>query len=307
MNLVKSLIPGLVVLGFAAGGLNAQAIILKGDERINAGSFSVADGKIKKKVKLSNGQEAEAVIPLDAIQRLEWPEIREVLEAQTLLAEGKTKEALDTLQKARDFFKPFKSIPGNPYNEVIFAHAEALDQAGDFDSLIRVLPEVEGVKWDDAHKLKLRLLKLNMQRRTSGDQEAVLADAQEILTETDDASVCARLWMTIAEIHSKRERWEEALMAYLHVPVFYGSQGGLVPQAQLSAARTLSKMERHKDAVGFYQRIMEQYAGGEIANTAKTEMMIINGLPNRVDKLGPPGKNSENKTESTTETKTESK
>jgi tetratricopeptide (TPR) repeat protein len=312
MNLVKFTFLSLLALGLPAAGLQAQAIVLKGGVRINAGSFGVSDGKITQKVKLSNGKEAESSVPLESIDHMEWPEVREVLEAQTLLAEGKTKEALEELQSAKDYFKPFKAIKGNPYNEISFAHVEALDQAGDFDTLIRTLPEVDAMKWDDEHKLKLKLVKLNMQRRTSSDQEAVLSEAEDLLSETDDAAICARLWMTIADIHVKRKRWEEALMAYLHVPVFYGSQGNLVPQAELSAARALAKLERFKDAVGFYERIEQQYAGSETAATAKNERLPINGLENKPDK--PPGsqkpgdqKNSEKKSESTTEAKTESK
>lgn len=304
MNVVKLLLLSIVVLAVPAAGLQAQAIVLKDGTRIEAGSFGVAEGKITRKIKLAGGiGEGETSIPFESIDRLEWPEVRQVLEAQTLLAEGKTKEALDSLQQARDYFKPFKAIKGNPYNEISFSLVESLDQAGDFDSLIRVLPEVDAMRWDDAHKLKLRLVKLNMQRRTSGDQEAVLAEAEEILHETDDATIGARLWMTIAEIHTKRQRWEQALMAYLHVPVFYGSQGSLVPQAELAAARTLTKMERFKDATGFYQRIMEQYAGGEVATTAKNEMTSINMLENKPDKAFGPAKDSGTKTETKTESK----
>src|SRR3954469_15683655 len=141
MNVLKFSLLGLIALCLPVAGLHAQAIVLKDNSRISAGSFSVADGKITRKVKLSNGTEAVAAIPFDSIDHLEWPEVREVLEAQTLLSEGKTKEALDELQKARDFFKPFKAIKGNPYNEISFAQVEALDQAGDFDALIRVIPE----------------------------------------------------------------------------------------------------------------------------------------------------------------------
>jgi tetratricopeptide (TPR) repeat protein len=302
MNLARLILPGLIALALPAGGLMAQAIVLKDGTRMNAGTFAIEDGKIVQEKKTAAGSSKNAV-PMDNIDRLEWPEVREVLEAQTLLAEGKTKEALEGLAQAREFFKSFKTVKGSPYNEVAFAQVEALDQAGNFDELIRVLPEVEAMKWDDEHKLKLKLVKLNMQRRTSGDQEGVLGQAQDILKETDDANVCARLWMTIAEIHTKRERWEDALMAYLHVPVFYGSQGSLVPQAELSAARTLAKMERFGDAKGFYQRIMEQYAGSEIATTAKNELGPLGPLENKPDKPPGPAKDSGTKTDSNTESK----
>lgn len=294
---MKRFLISAAFLGIAAAGLHAQAIVLKDNTRISAGAFTVADGKINRKIKLSNGAEAVSSIPFDSIDRLEWPEVREVLEAQTLLSEGKSKEAIEALQGAKDYFKPFKAIKGNPYNEICFAQVEALDQAGDFDSLIRVLPEVEAMKWDDDRKLRLRIIKLNMERRTSGDQDAILSQAELLLADTDDATICARLWLTIAEIHVKKERWDDALQAYLHVPVFYGSQAALVPQAELAAARTLAKMERFQDAVGFYQRITEQYAGSETAATAKKEMLPINGLPNKPDKPAPAAKGSETKTE----------
>lgn len=282
---IKSIVLPLVWLGLGAAALHAQALVLKDGSRLGAGAFSVADGKVTRVVKLSNGQEAKASVNITDIAQLDWPEVREVLEAQALLSEGKSKEAIEVLLKAKDFFKPFKAIPGSPYNDVSLAHVEALDQAGDFDNIIRVLPEVEAMKWEGQKKLKVQILKLNMDRRTSGDQDAVLAQAEALLEETLDAGISARLWMTVAEIHSRKERWESALMAYLHVPVFYGSQAALVPQAELMAARTLTKMERFKDAVGFYQRIMESYPGSETANVAKQEMAIYNGRDNKPDKL----------------------
>jgi tetratricopeptide (TPR) repeat protein len=278
-------------------GLNAQALVLKDGSRIPGGQFSIANGKIQQTKTLSNGQTAQVMVPVENIDRLEWPEVSQILEAQTLLSEGKAKDAVDTLQKAKDFFKPFKSVKGSPYNEVAFALVETLDQAGDFDGLLRALPEVEAMRWEGTKEFKLRIVKLNMDRRTSTDLDAILARAESLLRDTDDSGIAARLWMTIAEIHTRKERWEEAFEAYLHVPVFYGSQGGMVPQAEMAAARTLVKMELFKDAVGFYQRIQEQYAGSEIAETAKKEMLPINGLPNKADRV-PGSKNKDKDKES---------
>lgn len=272
-------------LCLCATGLHAQALVLKDGSRIPGGQFTIANGKIQQTKTLSNGQTAQVQVPVQNIDRLEWPEVSQILEAQTLMSEGKSKEAIDTLQKAKDFFKPLKTVKGSPYNDVAFALVEVMDQAGDFDGLLRALPEVETMPWEGSKKYKLEIVKLNMDRRTSTDLDAILARAESLLRDTDDSAVAARLWITIAEIHTRKERWEQAFEAYLHVPVFYGSQGALVPQAELSAARTLVKMELFKDAVGFYQRIQEQYAGSEIAETAKKEMLPINGLPNKVDKI----------------------
>jgi tetratricopeptide (TPR) repeat protein len=280
-------------LCLCATGLHAQALVLKDGTRIPGGQFTIANGKIQQTKTLSNGQTAQVQVAVENIDKLEWPEVNQILEAQTLMSEGKSKEAIETLQKAKDFFKPFKNIKGNPYNDVAFALVEVMDQSGDFDGLLRALPEVEAMKWEGTKDFKLQIVKLNMDRRTSTDLDSILTRAQSLLRDTDDSSVAARLWMTIAEIHTRKERWEEAFEAYLHVPVFYGSQGALVPQAELAAARTLVKMELFKDAVGFYQRIQELYAGSEIAETAKKEMGPIGSLPNKADKI--PGSKAKDK------------
>ncbi len=264
-------------------GAQAQMIVLKDNQRINAGDFTVADGKISRTIKLSNGQNGQATLALTDIDRMEWPNVKEVQEAELLRSQGKVKEAIVILNKALDFFKPFRNIKGNPYPDVAFAHVEALDQAGDFDTLIRALPDVELMKWSEAKKLKLGIIKLNMERRTTQDQDSILSKAESLLRDTDDSDICARLWMTIGEVHTKKNRWEEALMAYLHVPVFYGSQAALVPQAELSAARSLAGMERFQDAVIMYQRISDTYKGSGIAETAKKEMTVINTQKNKPD------------------------
>lgn len=272
-------------LTFCAANAQGQAIILKDGVRIESGHFEIKDGKIFRVITLGNGQKAQAAVNTADIDSLDWPDIQQLAEAQTLLSEGKAKEAAQTLQQAKEYFAAFKSVSGSPYKEVALAYVQALDQTGDFDTLLRTLPEVEAMKWDAANTLKLRIIKLNMQRRTSSNQDEVLAQAKSILSSTDDSALCARLWMTIADIHLRKEAYEDAFMAALHVPVFYGSQAALVPQAELFAARTLVKMERFEDAAGFYQRIAEAYPNSEAGAAAKKELLPINGLKNKPDVL----------------------
>jgi len=275
---------GLAVLTLGLfAELQAEVIILKDGTRVEKDQFQVKDGKINRTITLGNGQKAQVNINISDISGLDWPEVSELLSAQNLMGEGKSKEAAELLQKTKDYFAPFKDVDGSPYKQVALAYVEALDQIGDFDTLLRALPEVEAMKWEDQDALKLRIIKLNMQRRTSADHEELLATAKTILESTDDSNISARIWMTIADIHLRREAYEEAFMAALNVPVFYGSQAALVPQAELFAARCLAKMERFEDAVGFYQRIGEAYPDSEAAATAKKEMLPINGLKNKPD------------------------
>lgn len=267
-----------------AGAAHGQAIVLKDNTRLDPAELTIAGGKIQRTIKLSNGQEGKASVSFADIDHLEWDNPKELVDARQMLAGGKAQDAIAALVKAKAYFDPFKAIKGSPYNDIVFALVEAQDAAGDFDNLVRVMPEVNGIKWDEDRKLRLRIIKLNMDRRTSGDMDRIEAEAQALLGETDDAGVSAKLWITLGDVYTKKENWEEAFKAYLHVPVFFGSQAALVPLAELQAARTLAKMERFKDATGMFQRIAAAYPGSETAEAAKKESLVISGLENKPEK-----------------------
>jgi hypothetical protein len=146
--------------------------------------------------------------------------------------------------------------------------------------------------------MKLRIIKLNVDRRTSSDTDGILRQAEGLLADTTDSAVAARLWLTIGDIYTKKEQFEDAMNSYLHVPVFYGTQVALVPQAELMAARSLASMERFKDAAIMFERIAKTYPGSEIGSTAQKEFLSANGRPNKPDKPPQKGKDSSSKSTS---------
>ena len=285
----------LAVLLALTGAAHAQAFVLKDNTRLDPAELTVGGGKIQRTIKLSNGQEGKASVNFTDIDHIEWDNPKELVDARQLLAAGKPQDAIASLLKGKAYFDQFKSIKGCPYNEILYALVEAQDAAGDFDNLVRVMPEVNTIKWDEDRKLSIRIIKLNMDRRTSSDMDRIESEAQALLTETDDARVCAKLWLTLGDVYAKKEKWEQAFNAYLHVPVFYGSQAGLVPGAELQAARALVKMERFKDASGMFQRISAAYPGSEISETAKKEGLVINALENKPEKGATPAKDKNGK------------
>lgn len=296
----KPIVTILGLLFAATATVQAQVIILKDKDRtrISGTDVIVSDGRISRNITLSNGQKGQASIALSDIEQMEWPNPQQLVEARKLIAQGKMKEAIEALVKAREFFKPFKDVKGAPYNDIVFAHVEALDQAGEFDALIRALPEANAIKWDETTKTKLRIIKLNLDRRTSSDVESIRSQAESLLSSTDDSNVAARLWLTIAEIHFKKERWEDAFNAFLRVPVFYGNQVALVPQAELMAGRCLAKMERYQDASVMMERISAAYPNSEVGEAAKKEALSLKGKQNMPDKPKQTSNDENKKTES---------
>lgn len=268
----------LVFSGFAPAF--GQAIVLKGGDRIFSSEFTIEEGKkIVRTIKIGE-QTATSVIDKRNIELLEWPYPAELTESSDLLAKGKSEEAIAILKKGRDFFELFQDIEGNWYVDIYFAYVEALNQAGKFDDVVKALPTLRTLKLTDAQKMRLRIIQLDIERQTTSDYVAIILEAQNIMKETDDSAIGASLWAIIADVHSRKKEWEKALLAYLRIPVFYGTQMQRVPEAEMNAAKTLIKMKRYEDANAFLARIIEAYPGSQIADAATREKAAINGMKN---------------------------
>ncbi len=278
MRKIISAIVTATLLALTGQGL-AQSIVLKDGSKLGPDQFKVEGDKVMKIVKVG-ANVATSTLQMSGVLKLEWPTPIEITEGTSLLAGGKMDEGLAMLKKGKEVFEPFKEIPGNHYADLSFAYVEALGQAGKFEDTIKAMPALRLLKLTDAQKTKLKIIQLNIERQTSSDYASIVAQAQNILSETDDSAVGASLWMIQGDVYFKQKEWEKALLAYLRVPVFYGTQVQRVPEAEMAAAGALAKMRRFEDATGFYKRIMETYPGSGMAERAKTEEAAIRGLKN---------------------------
>jgi tetratricopeptide (TPR) repeat protein len=280
MTVMRAFILALSLL--AAGSAFGQAIVLKDGNRIFSSEFSLQDGKIIRTIQIGE-QKATSIVDKKNIDSLEWPYPAELTESADLLAKGKTEEAIAVLKKGRDFFENFEGIEGNWFVDVYFAYIEALNQGGKFDDVVKSLPALRALKLTDAQKMRLRIIQLDIERQTTSDYVAIIGEAQSILKETDDSAIGASLWNIIADVHSRKKEWEKALLAYLRIPVFYGTQMQRVPEAELNAAKTLVKMRRYEDAAAFLARIVDSYPGSQVAEAATKEKAAIAGMKNVIE------------------------
>jgi tetratricopeptide (TPR) repeat protein len=267
----------LLTLGLLSS--QAQMIVLKDNTQLGTESFRVEGGKVFRIVKVGEN-EAKTQLPPNLISKMDWPDLEELTEANNLLAAGKTAEAIAVLKKGKDFFEPFEKVPGNRYTEIYMAYVDALSQSGSFEETLRAIPGLRLQKLNPQQQLKLKIIQLNIERQTSSDPQSIIAQAELILGETDDSALAASLWSLIGDVHFRAKAWEDALMAYLHVPVFYGTQVQKVPEAELNSARCLREMRRFEDSRNYYQRLVDTYPGSGVAQTATKEMSAISGMKN---------------------------
>ncbi len=284
MTPARHLLPLLLAVCFitSAHHATAQAIILKDGTRVPAESFKVEAGKIIRTVRLQGANTASTTLASANIAELEWPYSAELTESRSLLSQGRTEEAIAVLKTGKDFFEPFKDIKGGGdlFRDVFFAYVETLAQGGKFEETVALMPQLQRLSLSKEQEVGLKVLKLNIERQTSSDFASILAQANIILADTDDSAVSAAVWSIIGDVHDRKKEYEKALMAYLRVPVFYGTQMQRVPEAELNAARMLVKMRRYEDAQTFFNRLVETYPGSAVAEIAAREKASINGMKN---------------------------
>jgi len=261
--------------------VQAQAIVLKDGTRVSPNSFNIENGKIIRTIAI-NGNSATSVLDLSNIAELDWPFSTELTESRALLAQGRTEEAINLLKSGKDFFEVFKTLKGGEilYRDIFLAYVEALGQGGKFDETIAAMIPLQKLKLTPEQEVRVKVLKLNIERQTSSDFAAIMGQAKNILDSTDDSATAAAVWSIIGDVHARQKKYEDALMAYLRIPVFYGTQVQRVPEAELNAARMLTKMKRYEDAQAIYTRLIETYSGSQIAETAQKEKTPINGMKN---------------------------
>jgi tetratricopeptide (TPR) repeat protein len=278
-----------LLLSWAVSPCSAQMLIMKDGTQLGTEAFKVEGGKLYKLVRVGENT-AQSLLPMASIAKMDWPDVEELAEANNLLAAGKNAEAVAVLKKGKEFFEPFEKIEGSRYTEVYLAYVDALSQSGAFEDTMRAIPGLRLQKLNAEQQLKLKIIQLNMDRQTSSNPKSIVAQAEVIRSETDDSAVSASLWILIGDVYARAKDWEQALMAYLHVSVFFGTQVQKVPDAELNAARCLKEMRRFEDAAGFYTRLEETYPGSGVAATATKEKAGIAGLKNDEAGQAPPAK-----------------
>ncbi|MBP7948278.1 MAG: hypothetical protein KA004_01390 [Verrucomicrobiales bacterium] len=204
------------------------------------------------------------------IVRIDYPEPVELQDAAAAATRGDGDTALTKADVVLKQFEGFKLTAGSWWVSAALVKLEALgikkDEAG-FDKLNA---ELKAMTLGPSDQLRLRAAQ-GAQEYYKGAPGPAKQIVEEIIPKTDDAAVLAKLYLLLGDIEYKRQSFADAREAYLHVPVFYGSQGLLLPNAELGAARSLVKLQRLEDASEMLSGIVDRYPGTPQAKAADEE------------------------------------
>ena len=184
---------------------------------------------------------AEITLPISKLSRIDWPAPAAVAEAETALKAGKPADALKKIDTVLLEQEIFRNVPGSWWSEgaVIKAVALArLGKDGEADVLLALMRQSKASP-EDVSRVTIAIIDQLLAAGKTDDATARLEKFQE--TATDDSGLAA-IAVTKGQILERSGHFEDALLSYLRVPVFYPSEDASMPAALLGTGRVYKKL-----------------------------------------------------------------
>ena len=290
----RGIILGCLALGFAtADTVRAQNILLKDGTTIATKGLRRTGDTIMATVDIpipaSPGQPAkvqtgELGYLLSKIAKLDFPEPPQLNTAPELIATGKVEEAIAQIDPVVRYYESFRDAPGSWWQESLLIKVEALQALENYkesDPLIDNLSRLA----TDPETLRAAKVFIAAKLTRRGDHARALEMFEQVLKETRKPMTLATASVNMGHCYLALKQYDEALLAFLQIPVFYPRQKMLLAQALLGSARAYYGLEDLPRAKTTLDELLKDFATSPQAADAKAELEKI---AKREKALAPP-------------------
>jgi len=268
----------ILLLTFAlAGFASAQNIVFTSGRVVPTSGVQVKDGNILAKVERTEPGKpptlVEVPVPLAQIKKIDFPVPPELAQAQDLSVQGKNAEAIALLKPVLDAQEQFREVPGNWWDKAALLTTQLYLQDRkdvDADGLARKL--VKSINPEMVHAANVQLAAVNMGWGVKSTAESLL---ETVLKESKDPAPRAGAYIIQGDVLLKDGKWEDALYAYMQVPVFYPSEKILLPAALLGRGRAHLGMDDLADAKETLEELRRDYPATPAAKAAEEDLKKV--------------------------------
>lgn len=251
-SVVTSSLVLLLVLGRPA---IAQNIELKTGQVIETTGVRFSVDKVMAKITVG-ATTGEVGYPIASIAKINFPEPRALGTARDLLGQGEAEKALSEIEPVLKYYEAFKAVNGAWWAEaalVKISALSALKRDSEAESLANEI-HTSAVAPEVARAAELQLA-AGLIRKQQFEKAAQICDAA--IHESADESVLAQAWTTKGDVFAAQKQSDAALLAYLHVPIFYREERLFMPAAMLGSARAFRRL----DEIGEARRVLTELIG----------------------------------------------
>ena len=231
-----------ILLGLAMT-VSAQDILMKDGKVIPTKGLRRQGDTIMATVELEPGETGkpaktgELGYPLTQITRLDLPEPGVLRLVPDLIARGKGEDALKQLDPVLEYYTGFRDAPGSWWPQAALLKVQALaslDRVKEAQAFAEdILRQAENPETKSAANAQIAA---NLSR--SGENERALSLLESIQENKTPAARAPAAVVTGESLLAKKQ-WDDAVLAFVQVPVFYPTEKPLLPRALLGKARAL--------------------------------------------------------------------
>ena len=260
----------VLVIGRSAHG---QTIILKTSQKVDTQSLRRDGDMVLGKVQVGTGS-GEIGYHLSQIAKIEFPEPRGLKNAADVMTQGQLEKALAEIEPVVAFYQPFKEIPGSWWSPAALIKVSilaALQRATEAEALAADIQRSVSDP-ETARGAQVRLAGRLIRKR---EFEKALAICDAAIKESVDPEIVANAWLNKGDALFAQKEWDAALLAYLHVPVFFPDQKLVMPAALLGSGKASALLDDKTQATKSFNDLIATFPKSAQAAVAQSELQKL--------------------------------
>ncbi len=276
---MKSVALFLAAFGLLAT-LHAQRVTLKSGEVIPAEAVARSGATLNVTIKLPAGKVTRG-IPAASVQKIDFPEPPDLAAASQILESGNAALALAKINPVIAAQQPFRDIPGNWWDKAVNVKLSALGVLRLDEQIAPLVAELARFSGSPETARIARLYEAKAQLK-KGNNEGAVAVANILIEESKQSDLLASAWLIAGQAELARKNYRAALLAFLHVPVFFPDQKVAMPTALLGSARAFEGMEDFARAKDALDKLVADYPGSPEATESKEDLKRVTRQLNKI-------------------------
>jgi TolA-binding protein len=251
----------------SAAPAGSNIVHLKDGRNLVSTELKRSGANIMVTVSLGPAGKSQMSIPLANVASIEFAEPAGIKTASELLAQGKAAPALGIIAAVVAQQAALRDIPGNYWARAATVQLAALVALGRLAEA-EVLAAAIGSKEGPEQTLDARL-QIALGWAKSGDYSKAGAVFDDVIAKSTRPATLARAWVSKGQGQLAAKSYEEALLSFLRVPIFYSDQKAAMPAALLGSAQAyvgLGDVGHEREAL---EQLISQYPNSPEATAAK--------------------------------------
>lgn len=243
-----------------SNSMHADTLVLKNGQTIVGKSFQrQGDSLIVSAGANGEPETAAPGTPLTAIAKVECDPSPMLKNAPGMLASGKAAEALENVEAELKTAEVFEPLPGSCWPDLLVLKAHILLAMGKDEEAAKLAVTMERIKQPDlvAEAVALRAL-IAAHKGDVGPALAILGSLGKDVTKPSTLAAAA---VARGLVSLDRKQFEEALKAFLELPVFLPDETALGGIAQLGSARAYYGLEDFDRAITTLEDLVKSRPG----------------------------------------------